>query len=101
METFKTTHEYWHKGIVATINFRIETMGKACQNCRCTSIDVASFQSVPEYQKLIVTYSCPNCRQTEDIEYELIVSNKKQVVFTEPENKLDDLIKNNLTIENF
>ena len=101
METFKTTHEYWHKGIVATINFRIETMGKACQNCRCTSVDVASFQSVPEYQKLIVTYSCPNCRQTEDVEYELIVSNKKQVVLTEPENKLDNLIKNNLTIENF
>ena len=101
METFKTTHEYWHKGIVATINFRIETMGKACQKCRCTSVDVASFQSVPEYQKLIVTYSCPNCRQTEDVEYELIVSNKKQVVLTEPENKLDNLIKNNLTIENF
>ena len=29
------------------------------------------------------------------------VSNKKQVVLAEPENKLDELIKNNLTIENF
>ena len=101
METFKTTYEYWHKGTVANIDFQIETIGKVCQNCKSTSIDVDSFQSMPEYQKLIVTYSCPNCRQTEDIEYELIVSNKKQVVFAEPENKLDELIKNNLTIENF
>ena len=101
METFKTTHEYWHKGITANINFRIEVIGKTCQNCRSNSIDVTSFQSVPEYQKLLVTYNCANCRQTEDTEYELVVSNKKQIVMLEPENKLDDLIKNNLTIENF
>lgn len=101
METFKTTYEYWHKGVIANINFQIEIIGKTCENCKSNSIDVVSFRSVPQYQKLLVTYSCSVCRQTEDIEYELVVSNKKQVVLLEPENKLDDLIKNNLTIENF
>ena len=96
---YRNTYEYWHKGVVSNIMFTIETTAKECRNCDGHDLDIVSFTSEdPKYGEVTITFICGDCSEEESINFPIISRKKSQQWPSEP-NKLEDMLRKNLQVE--
>lgn len=92
---YKTTYEYWHKGITASVVFRIMTTGKECVICEGFDLDIINF-SCASPTEIIINYFCRDCNNLEKAYYP-IISTKKTERFDSTKDKIDDMLEKSLT----